>query len=242
VAALEGKTAIVTGGSSGIGAAVTRALAREDARVAAGARRVEHIPDEAAAFELDVADASSSERFVAAALDELGGLDILVNNAGLSWGAPTLEYPLDKWQLQLQVNLTGVWLMAQAAAPHMIERGGGKIVNISSVLGQLGIAPEIQESVAYNVSKGGVNALTRDLAVNWACHNINVNAVAPGYFPSRMTQYLVNTVECRLQSLSPMHRLGRPDELKGAVVFRCSPAANFVSRQVLAVDCGITAW
>jgi len=133
-------------------------------------------------------------------------------------------------------------MMSQAAAPHMIERGGGKIVNVSSITGQLGLAPELQDTVPYNASKGGVDALTRDLAVKWARHNINVNAVAPGYFPTRMTDYLVKTVEDRMTALSPLNRLGRDGELKGVVVFLASPAASFITGQVLNVDGGATIW
>lgn len=249
---LSGKVAIVTGGSRGLGLEMAEGLAEAGAKVAITGRRRRWLDPaeqqlrqrgfDVLALEADVGDPEGVRQTVAQTVERFGGLDILVNNAGLSWGAPTLEYPLDKWQLQIQVNLTGVWLMAQAAAPHMIARGAGKIVNISSVLGQLGIAPEIQESVAYNASKGGVNALTRDLAVKWARYNITVNAVAPGYFPSRMTEYLVTTIEEDLEALSPMRRLGRPDELKGVVVFLCSRAADFINGQVLPVDGGITAW
>jgi NAD(P)-dependent dehydrogenase (short-subunit alcohol dehydrogenase family) len=132
--------------------------------------------------------------------------------------------------------------MSQAVAPRMIERGGGKIVNVSSITAQLGIEPELQDTVSYNASKGGVDALTRDLAVKWARHGITVNAVAPGYFPTKMTDYLVRTVEDRMRQLSPLQRLGREGELKGAVVFLASPAADFITGQVLAVDGGATAW
>jgi gluconate 5-dehydrogenase len=193
-------------------------------------------------IDADVADPEGVQRTVQATIERFGGLDILVNNAGLSWGAPSLEYPLEKWQLQIDVNLTGVWLMSQAVAPHLIARGGGKIINVSSITGLVGIEPELQDTVAYNASKGGVNALTRDLAVKWARHNINVNAIAPGYFPTRMTQALVDTVEDKMTALAPMHRLGRAGELKGAVVFLASRAADFVTGHVLVVDGGATAW
>jgi gluconate 5-dehydrogenase len=175
-------------------------------------------------------------------VERFGGVDILVNNAGLSWAAPSLEFPLERWEFVLRINLTGVWLMSQAVAPQMIARGGGKIVNVSSITAQLGLAPELQDTVSYNASKGGVDALTRDLAVKWARHNINVNAVAPGYFPTRMTAYLVETVEDRMTALSPFGRLGREGELKGAVVFLASRAADFVTGQVLNIDGGATIW
>jgi gluconate 5-dehydrogenase len=249
---LTGKVAIVTGGSRGLGLEMAEGLAEAGAKVAITGRRRQWLDPaeeqlrkagaDVLSIEADVADPEGVQRTVQATVERFGGLDILINNAGLSWGAPSLDYPLDKWQMQIDVNLTGVWLMAQAAAPAMIERGGGKIINVSSITGLAGIEPELQDTVAYNASKGGVNALTRDLAVKWARHNINVNALAPGYFPTRMTQALVNTVEDRMKAIAPMHRLGQEGELKGAVVFLASRAADFVTGHVLVVDGGATAW
>ena len=247
---LSGKVAIVTGGSRGLGLEIAEGLAEAGAAVAITGRRRQWLgPAESAlrllgadvlSVEADVADPGGVRRTVEATVERWGGIDILVNNAGLSWGAPSLDYPLDKWQLTLAVNLTGVWLMSQAVAPHLIARGGGKIVNMSSVTGQLGLDPELQDTVPYNASKGGVDALTRDLAVKWARHNIHVNAVAPGYFPTRMTEHLVKTVGDRMRELSPLQRLGRAGELKGVVVFLASRAADFVTGQVLNVDGGAT--
>jgi len=128
--------------------------------------------------------------------------------------------------------------MSQAVAPHMIAREGGKIVNVSSVAGQVGFDPELQDTPPYNARKGAVDALIRDLAVKWARHNIN--AIAPGYFPTRMTEALVSTVEARMTALSPMNRLGREEELKGAVVFLCSQAADFITGHILNIDGGAT--
>ena len=248
---LSGKAAIVTGGSRGLGLEIAEGLAEAGAAVTITGRRRQWLdPAESAlrargtdvlAVEADVADPAGVRRTVEATVARFGGIDILVNNAGLSWGAPSLEYPLDKWELTLAVNLTGVWLMSQAVAPHLIARGGGKIVNVSSMTGQLGLDPELQDTVPYNASKGGVDALTRDLAVKWARHNIHVNAVAPGYFPTRMTEHLVKTVGERMTALSPFHRVGREGELKGVVVFLASRAADFITGQVLNVDGGATA-
>ena len=248
---LSGKAAIVTGGSRGLGLEIAEGLAEAGAAVTITGRRRQWLdPAESAlrargtdvlAVEADVADPAGVRRTVEATVARFGGIDILVNNAGLSLGAPSLEYPLDKWELTLAVNLTGVWLMSQAVAPHLIARGGGKIVNVSSMTGQLGLDPELQDTVPYNASKGGVDALTRDLAVKWARHNIHVNAVAPGYFPTRMTEHLVKTVGERMAALSPFHRVGREGELKGVVVFLASRAADFITGQVLNVDGGATA-
>jgi gluconate 5-dehydrogenase len=249
---LTGKVAIVTGGSRGLGLEIAEGLAEAGASVTITGRRRRWLdPAEQGlrdqgyvvlAIEADITDPEGVRQTVDATVERFGGVDILINNAGLSWAEPTLELPLDKWKMVIDVNLTGVWLMSQAIAPKLIERGGGKIVNISSITGQMGIEPELMESVPYHASKGGVDALTRDLAVKWARHNIHVNAVAPGYFPTRMTDYLVKTVEDRMAELSVFHRLGREGELKGAVLFLASRASDFVTGQVLNVDGGSTIW
>jgi NAD(P)-dependent dehydrogenase (short-subunit alcohol dehydrogenase family) len=223
---LSGKVAIVTGGSRGIGLELAEGLAEAGARVAITGRRRQYL--------------DPAERQLRNAGHDV--LAILVNNAGVGWGAPSLEFPLDKWSLVINTNLTGVWLMSQAVAPAMIKRGGGRIINISSVLGQRGLDTRIQDSVPYHASKGGVDALTRALAVIWACHRINVNAIAPGYFLTRMTQFQFSHAEEQMKALSPMNRTGHPGELKGAVVFLASPAADFITGQVLNIDGGMTAW
>lgn len=249
---LSGKVAIITGGSRGLGLEIAEGLGEAGAKLVITGRRRQWLDPaeeelrgrgfEVVSVDADVADPEGVQATVAAAVDRFGGVDVLVNNAGLSWGAPSLEYPLDKWRMLLDINLTGVWLMCQAVAPVMIERGGGVIVNVSSITGQIGLHPEMQDSVAYNASKAGVDALTRDLAVKWAQHNIRVNAVAPGYFPTRMTQGLINQVEDKLKALSVFNRLGEEGELKGSVVFLASPAASFITGQVLNVDGGSTIW
>jgi len=249
---LSGKVAIVTGGSRGLGLEIAEGLAEAGARIVITGRRRQWLDPAAAqlraagadvlAVEADVVDEAGVRETVEATVERFGGIDILVNNAGLSWGAPSLEYPRDKWEMVIGINLTGVWLMSQATAPQMIARGGGTIVNVSSITGQLGIEPELQDTVPYNASKGGVDALTRDLAVKWARHKIRVNAVAPGYFPTRMTDYLLQTVEEKMTALSPFNRVGQPGELKGAVLFLAAPASNFVTGQVLNVDGGATIW
>ena len=159
---LTGKVAIVTGGSRGLGLEIAEGLAEAGAKVTITGRRRQWLDPaetglrergfEVLAVDADVAEPEGVRATVDATVERFGGVDILVNNAGLSWGAPSLEYPLDKWQLQLQVNLTGVWLMSQAVAPHLIARGGGKIVNVSSMTGLVGIEPEVQDTVAYNAS------------------------------------------------------------------------------------------
>src|SRR5690349_18345834 len=231
---LCGKSALVTGRSRGLGLGAAVRLGEAGGGVAITWRGGQLVGAaggglrgrgaEVLAREGGVVEPADIARTVAATVERFGGIDVLVNNAGLSWAAPSLDFPRDKWELTLGVNLTGVWLMSQAVAPHLIARGGGAIVNVSSMTGQLGMAPELQDTVAYNASKGGVDALTRDLAVKWARHGIRVNAIAPGYFHTRLTDYLVKTVEDRMTSLSPLGRLGHEGELKGAGVFLCSAA------------------
>jgi gluconate 5-dehydrogenase len=249
---LEGKVAIVTGGGRGIGFEIAEGLVEAGARVALTGRRREWLDaaekqfrergGEALTVVADVAAPQGVAETVRATVERFGGVDLLVNNAGISWGSPSLTHPLEKWRAVIDVNLTGAWLMSQATAPHMIERGGGAILNVSSITAQLGIEPELQDTVSYNASKGGLEALTRDLAVKWARHGIRVNAIAPGYFHTRLTDYLVKTVEDRMTSISPLGRMGREGELKGAAVFLCSPAASFITGQVLNVDGGATIW
>jgi gluconate 5-dehydrogenase len=169
-------------------------------------------------------------------------VDILVNAAGISWGAPALAMSVDRWRSVLDVNVTGTFLCCQAFGRGMVEQGGGRIVNVASVAGLIGQAPELMDAVGYTASKGAVVALTRDLAVKWARYGIGVNAVAPGFFPTRMTRGLIEQGEERMAATNPMDRLGRPGELKGAVLFLASDAASYVTGQILGVDGGMVAW
>jgi gluconate 5-dehydrogenase len=245
---LSGKTAIVTGGGSGIGRQMAEALAEMGANLVLCARKAERC--ERAAVELerlgvralglacDVRDRAQVEAVVATALAELGRLDVLVNNAGTVWGAPPEEMPLEGWQKVIDVNLTGVFLFAQAAGRVMIERDGGSIVNIASVAGLRGAPPEIVNTVVYHASKGGVIAFTRDLACKWGRHGIRVNAIAPGWFPSGMSSWVLDRHGDELAQHIPLGRVGGPHDLKGAIVFLASPASAYVTGHTLVVDGG----
>ena len=173
---------------------------------------------------------------------DFGRVDILVNNAGTSWGAPAEDHPLEGWQKVIDVNLTGVFLFAQAAGRVMIEQQAGKIVNIASVAAFGGAPPELMNAVAYNASKAGVVGFTRDLATKWAQHGINVNAIAPGWFPSDMNKVLLESQPDLYLEHIPLKRFGGPDDLKGAVVFLASRASDYVTGQTLIVDGGQSAW
>jgi gluconate 5-dehydrogenase len=248
---LGGKTAIVTGGGSGIGRQMAEALAELGANVVLCARKVERC--EAAAAELaelgvhtlalqcDVRDPEQVRKALQRSVAELGGVDVLVNNAGTAWGAPAEDMPLEGWQKVVDVNLTGVFLFSQTAGRVMIERGGGSIVNIASVAGLRGSPPGAMDAIAYNASKGGVIAFTRDLAQKWAQYGIRVNAIAPGWFPSNMTKALLDRHGDDFLQAIPLRRFGGPDDLKGAVAFLASPASAFVTGQTLVVDGGQSA-
>lgn len=172
-------------------------------------------------------------------------IDILVNNSGITWGAPTLEFPLKGWDKLFNVNLRGVWILTQQIARLMKEQGGGNIINISSITAARGFEEDIQPSVAYNATKAALNNLTINLAVKFAPFNIRVNAIALGYFHSDMTSYM-DIPEYKhhyeaLVGMTPMKRFGEGSDIKGAAVFLASEASSYVTGHVLAVDGGFLA-
>jgi NAD(P)-dependent dehydrogenase (short-subunit alcohol dehydrogenase family) len=245
---LDGKVAIVTGGGSGIGRQMATGLAEAGAELVLCARKVERceeaaaeMPTRALALPCDVSDEESVGAMVARVVHEFGRVDILVNNAGTVWGAAPEDMPLKGWQKVVDVNLTGVFLCAQAAGRVMIGKGnGGKIVNIASVAGLHGAPAEIVNTLPYHATKGGVIALTRDLAWKWARHGINVNAIAPGWFPSDMANFVIGRSP-ELADRIPLGRFGGPEDLKGAVVFLASRASDYVTGHTLVVDGGQSA-
>jgi NAD(P)-dependent dehydrogenase (short-subunit alcohol dehydrogenase family) len=245
---LDGKVAIVTGGGKGIGLQMAHGLAEAGARIVLCSRKVERceaaaaeLPTRALALPCDVGDQDSVNAMVTRALHEFGRIDVLVNNAGTVWGAAPEDVPLEGWQKVVNVNLTGVFLCSQAAGRAMIERGGGgKIVNIASVAGLHGAPAEVVNALPYHATKGGVIALTRDLAWKWARHGINVNAIAPGWFPSDMANFVIDG-NPELAQRIPLGRFGGPEDLKGAVVFLSSRASDYVTGHTLVVDGGQSA-
>ncbi|NPV27537.1 MAG: SDR family oxidoreductase [Firmicutes bacterium] len=246
---LSGRVAIVTGGSVGLGQQMGIALAEAGANVVLAARKVERC--EAAADKIkkelgvkaipvrcDVSKWEDVENLVATTLKEFGKIDILVNNAGATWGAPAVDYPLKGWQKVIDVNINGTWFCCQQVGRVMIDQKRGKIINIASLAAFVGAEPEAMDAVAYQTSKGGVVALTRDLAVKWARYNINVNAIAPGWFPTDMTDFTLQKSGEILLRYIPMRRFGQDDELKGAVVYLASDASSYVTGHTLCVDGG----
>ena len=249
---LAGKVAIVTGGGSGLGRQMANALAEAGADLVFCARKVERCEEAAAEVEslgrralalpCDVRDPAQIEEVVRRTKDELGRVDILVNNAGTSWGAPPEDVPLEGWQKVMDVNLTGSFLFAQHAGRAMIEQGdGGKIVNVASVAAFRGAPQAAMNAIAYNASKGGVVALTIDLAVKWAPHRINVNAIAPGWFPTEMSGSTIDAGREAFLRRIPLGRFGGENDLKGTIVFLASRASDYVTGQTILVDGGQSA-
>ena len=248
---LNGRVAIVTGGGGGLGRQMARALAEMGAHLVLCGRKAEHFEEAAAelsalgvralGLRCDVTSLDDVRALVDRTKAEFGRIDVLVNNAGRAWVAPAATMPVEEWRRVLEVNLTGAFLCAQAAGNVMIEQGGGKIINIASVAGLGGAMPEVLDAIAYNASKGGLINFTRDLAVKWGRHKINVNAIAPGWFPSRMSSAIVERWGDRLARNIPLGRIGGDEDLKGAVVYLASRASDYVTGQVLAVDGGQTA-
>ncbi len=248
---LSGKSAIVTGGGRGIGRTMALALAEAGADVTVASRNLENcvvVADEiskttgrnAYPGKLDVTDKESISQLVRSVQDKFGRIDILVNNSGSTWGAPFEEMPLEKWEQVLRTNLTGTFLMSQAVLPAMKQRHWGRMINVSSIVG-LVAPPDFMNTVGYTASKGGIISLTRELAAKLAKDGIIVNAVAPSFFPSKMTSAFVQKFGDKIREANPMKRMGVEDDLKGVVVFLASEAAGYITGQVLAVDGGYTA-
>ena len=248
---LTGRVAIVSGGSIGLGRQMAEGMAEMGANLVLCARKQERC--EQAAEELrargvqalglgcDVRDLGAIQEVVAATLAKFGRIDILVNNAGVSWAAPVEEMTLEQWDKVLSTNLTGTFLFCQAAGKAMLAQGSGKIINLASVAGLGGASAELQ-AIGYHASKGGVIAFTKDLACKWAAHNIQVNAIAPGWFPTHMSDWVIQHRKDSLLAKIPLARFGGDHDLKGAAVFLASAASAYVTGHVLVVDGGQSAW
>ena len=246
---LDGKVAIVTGGSRGLGFWMAEALAEAGANIVLCARKLEPCEEAAKAIReigvrslavgCDVTDPDAVKTLVEKAVSEFGRVDILINNAGFIWEEPPEKVSLETWNKTLAINATGTFLCSQEAGKQMIKQGQGKIINIASISGLASVDPELSNTVPYSAAKGAIVALTRDLARKWCQYNITVNAIAPGYFGTKMSKFLVEHRQPQLMSSIHMKRLGTKDEIKGVAVFLASAAANYITGQILAVDGGI---
>lgn len=245
---LSGKAALVTGGSRGLGLQMAEALGEMGARVAVTARKADELEEAAAHLSArgiecltvtgDLARLESIPALVDQVVARFGSVDVLVNNAGTSWAAPAEEHPAEAWRKVMALNLDATFFLSQAVARRcMIPRRAGKIVNVASVSGLTGNTPDVH-TAAYNASKGAVVNLTRALAAEWGKHGINVNAICPGFFHSRLADKLLERIEQAVIARTPLLRLGGEEDLKGAVVFLASEASRHVTGQALVVDGG----
>jgi NAD(P)-dependent dehydrogenase (short-subunit alcohol dehydrogenase family) len=248
---LNGRVAIVSGGSMGLGLQMAEGLAEMGANLVLCARKKERCEEaadtlrshgiQALGLACDVKDKTAVQQVAEETLAKFGRIDILINNAGVSWGAPVEEMTLEQWDKVLSTNLTGTFLFCQAVGKAMAAQASGKIINIASVAGLGGASSDLQ-AIGYHASKGGVIAFTKDLACKWATHNIQVNAIAPGWFPTHMSEWIIEHRKDSLLAKIPLARFGGDDDLKGAAVFLASDASAYVTGHVLVIDGGQTAW
>jgi gluconate 5-dehydrogenase len=246
---LKGRVALVTGGSRGLGLQMAEALGEMGARLALTARKQNELDEavahlkaqgiEATAWVCDLGQREKIAPVLEAVLARLGKIDILVNNAGATWGAPAEDHPLEAWDKLVNLNLTGTFLASQLVArKSMIPSKWGRIVNVASVAGLMASDPRVVKTVAYNATKHGVVGLTRQLAAEWGEHGITVNAICPGFFPSRMTRATLDTLGRMVAELTPTKRLGNDEDLKGLVALLASEASRHITGQAIAVDGG----
>ena len=248
---LSGKTALVTGGSRGLGLQMAQALGEAGARIMLSSRKADDLEQATAQLQAaginarwiaaDCAREDDIQRLASETLQRMGDVDILVNNAGATWGAPAEDHPLAAWDKVMNLNVRGYFLLSQAIARHsMIPRRGGRIINVASIAGLAG-NPFAMKTIAYNTSKGAVLNFTRALAGEWGAHGINVNAICPGFFKTRMTTVLIETLnEERMTAQAPLRRLGDDEDLKGITLLYASDAGKHITGQWLAVDGGVS--
>mgnify|MGYP001818976053 FL=1 len=248
---LSGKVALVTGATHGLGMAMAYGLGAAGARLVVNGhssqekidKAVEAYEDaglNAAGYRFDVTDEKEVGVAVEQIESEVGAIDILINNAGIIRRVPLLEMPLDEWELVVKTDLTSAFIVSKAVVPRMVNRGGGKVINICSMMSELG-----RDSVgAYAAAKGGLKMLTRNMATEWARHNIQVNGIGPGYFATEQTKPIRvdgHPFNDFIVGRTPAGRWGNPEDLQGAAVFLASSASDFVNGQIIYVDGGILA-
>jgi gluconate 5-dehydrogenase len=249
---LSGQVAVVTGGATGIGLQMAKGLAEAAANIVICSRRADVCEAVAAEIEktgvkalgigCDVTKADQVEKLKDAVLAKFGRVDILFNNAGRAWVAPPEDTPLERWQQVFDLNITAPFLCAQVFGREFIKQRRGKIVNIASIAGLVGRNPAAYNSIAYGASKGALVNFTRDLAVKWAQHNIQVNAICPGFFVTPINEKMYVKNKDNVEREIPLGRTGGPDDLKGIAVLLASNASNFMTGAIIPVDGGAVAW
>jgi NAD(P)-dependent dehydrogenase (short-subunit alcohol dehydrogenase family) len=246
---LDGKVALITGGSRGLGLQIAEALGEMGARLALTSRRAEELEQArhtlagehvvAYAVPCDIGQPDAVSPMVDRVLEHYGRIDILVNNAGATWGSPAEDHPLEAWQKLMNLNLTGTFLVTQAVGKRsMIPNRYGKIITIASVAGLRGNPVGAMKTLAYNTTKGGLVNFTRALAGEWGEYDITVNAIAPGFFPSKMTRDFLEQVGPQVIARTPLARMGDDQDLKGIAVLLASDASRHITGQIIAVDGG----
>jgi gluconate 5-dehydrogenase len=249
---LQGKVSVVTGGATGLGLQMATGLAEAGSHIVvcsrklenceAAARQIEKVGVQALPVACDVTKPEQVEAMKEATLKKFGRVDILVNNAGRAWAAAPEDTPLERWQQVFDLNITAPFLCAQALGREMIKQKCGKIINIASIAGLVGRNPRAYSSISYSASKGALVNFTRDLAVKWAQHNIQVNAICPGFFVTPLNQKLYEKNKENIDREIPLGHTGGPDDLKGMAVLLASDASNFITGAIIPVDGGSTAW
>ncbi|MDR7336165.1 SDR family oxidoreductase [Roseateles asaccharophilus] len=249
---LTGQVALVTGGSRGLGLQIAEALGDAGAKIMLTSRKAADLEEAAAHLQArgidtrwiaaDASKEADAQRVVTETMERLGQIDILVNNAGATWGAPAEDHPIDAWDKVMDLNIRSLFVFAQAVAKaSMIPRKSGRIINVASIAGLSGNSGAMK-TIAYNTSKGAAVNFTRALAGEWGQYGITVNALAPGFFPSKMTKGLLATVGAeKMASHAPLNRLGDDDDLKGAALLFASRAGKHITGQILAIDGGVSA-
>lgn len=248
---LTGKTAIVTGGGRGLGEQIAVGFAEAGANVVLCSRKkgncdvvsekLNTMGVKTLSLQCDITNQDDVNAVVNETLEKFGRIDILVNNSGATWGAPAEEMPIEAFQKVLNVNVFGTFLMSQAAGKVMLEQQYGKIINIASVAGLKGSNPEVMDAIGYNASKGGVISFTKDLAVKWGPRGVYVNAIAPGFFPTKMSKVLIEKSGDKFLQGTPLRKFGSDTDLKGVALFLASAASDFVTGETIVVDGGSVA-
>lgn len=249
---LEGQVSIITGGATGIGFQMATGLAEAGSNIVLCSRKVEVCEASCAELEkrgvktlavaCDVTKPDQVAALKGAVLKKFNRVDVLMNNAGRAWVAPPEDMPLDRWQQVMDLNINAALICSQTIGREFIKQQRGKIINIASIAGLVGRNPAAYSSIAYSTSKGALVHFTRDLAVKWAQHNIQVNCIAPGFFVTPLNQKLFERNRDYLEAEVPSHRTGGPDDLKGAAVLLASQASNHITGVILPVDGGTIAW